>query len=182
VADNYPSTAHILTLIGGILVIIEALVDVVFAGAIGSLVPAFGGVLAAIIIIEAVIGLIVGIVILYGSVQLRSNPGGSKTWGIFIIVLAIVSLFTASGFFIGFLLVLIGGILAYTWKPPMAATTGWNASPAMGGWGATTGAPPAGTPIQPGAVPAGAQKFCAHCGSANAPTATFCAHCGAALT
>jgi hypothetical protein len=178
VADSYPSTAHILTLIGGILIIIDALVTVAFAGALGS-VSVFGGALAAVLIGIAVVGLIIGFLILYGSTQIRIKPAGAKTWGILIIVLSIVSLFTASGFFIGFLLALIGGILAYTWKAPMASAPSWNANPSMTGWGASSGGAP---PIASSPPPATAQKFCAHCGSANAPAATFCAHCGAALT
>jgi hypothetical protein len=180
VADNYPSTAYYLTLIGAILIVLDAIVTIAVGGSFAGSLGVLGAAAAAVIVVLGIVGLIVGLIILYGALQLKKGAPTSRTWGLFVIVLAVVSLFTGSGFFIGFILALIGGILAYTWKPPITATPSWNASPAMSGWGTPSAAAPA-APLPPSGGTAG-QKFCAHCGSANAASATFCAHCGAPLT
>ena len=46
-------------------------------------------------------------------------PSAHVVWGILAILFALVSIGVAlGGFVVGFLLTLIGGILALTWKPP----------------------------------------------------------------
>ncbi|MEM4427768.1 MAG: DUF6114 domain-containing protein [Zestosphaera sp.] len=48
------------------------------------------------------------------------TPGRVKTGSILVLIFSILSLFTVGGgFFIGFILGLIGGILGLTWKPPV---------------------------------------------------------------
>ncbi|WP_243668428.1 hypothetical protein [Vulcanisaeta sp. JCM 16161] len=56
---------------------------------------------------------------LYFSVRLGrlSDVNAVHSTGIVLLILAIIGLFVANGFFIGFILLLIGSILAITWKP-----------------------------------------------------------------
>ncbi|HYA10756.1 MAG TPA: hypothetical protein VEH10_03690 [Thermoplasmata archaeon] len=144
---SYPSTAFILSLIGGIFILLGGLADAaiyaIIGGAVLSIFPGLGALLIAL----AVIALLFGLIIIFGAIQLRSKPESAKTWGIIILVLAILSWIGGGGFFIGFILALIGGILALVWKPPMPAQAAWGqqpmAPPAAPGWG---GQPPASPP------------------------------------
>src|SRR3989442_13160277 len=64
---------------------------------------------------------IMGLIMLVGGFMMYSKPTSTKMWGVIVLILAIISWVTAiGGFFIGFLLGLIGGILALTFKPTMA--------------------------------------------------------------
>ena len=178
---NYARTAHILALIGGIFIVIDGLLTLAVASLLAGALAGLGyGAFGALVAIFGAIGFILGLIILYGAVQLRRNPASTKTWGILLIVLSLVSYIGGGGFFIGLILVLIGGILALTWHPPAAAAPGgqWN-QPQPGTWGQPTGAPPL---QQSAPAPGAGQRFCASCGSPNAPGATFCAKCGAPLS
>jgi len=171
---SYPSTAFILCLIGGIFILLAGLVDAALYAIIGSALIAFFPGIGALLIGLAVVALIFGLIIIYGAFQLKSHPETSKTWGILILVLALLSWIGGGGFFIGFLLALIGAILALMWKPPAPAMTqpAWGAPPPL----TTAPMPP------PGAAPAGgAQKFCSSCGSPNNTGSQFCVKCGAAM-
>ena len=143
-AKSYPSTAFILSLIGGLFIIL--------AGAISAWIYAVGAAIlfaffpggAALLIGLAVAALLFGVIIIVGAFMLRSKPESSKTWGIIILLLALFSWVGGGGFFIGFILALIGGILAITWHPP--------ASP-QAAWGQPTAAPPMNPPAWGGQQP-----------------------------
>lgn len=183
---SYPSTAYILCLIGAIFILLDAVVTAAVAAAFGGAFLSVGlGGVGAILIALAIVALLFGFVILYGALQLKNNPGSAKTWGIILLVLALISFVGGGGFFIGAILVIIGGIMAIVWTPPMAPTMqqpGWG-SPMPPGWGQPTAVPPPAAPPPPGAAPmaSSAQRFCASCGAPNAATASFCAKCGAAM-
>jgi hypothetical protein len=173
---SYPSTAYILSLIGGIFIVIDAIITIAVTAALGSVLaglgfPGFG----AILVTLGVIALIFGLIVLYGAIQLKSNPARAKHWGVLILVFSIVAFLGGGGFYIGSILGLIGGIMALTWSPPTPAP-GYGQPMAAGtpAWGAPP--PPAAPPPPMG------QKFCAHCGSPNAAGAQFCAKCGAPMS
>lgn len=148
---DYPSTAFILSLIGGIFILLGGIYEAAITALIGTAALALFPGLGALLIALAVVALLFGLIILVGAFMLRSKPQSSKTWGIVILLLAIISLVGGGGFFIGFILALIGGILAITWKPPTPTQTAWGAQPQppmMGGQ-----APPPGWGGQPPATP-----------------------------
>jgi len=129
----YPSTAFVLSLIGGIFILLGGLATAAIAAIIGGALFAFfpgGGVL------------LIGLLTIFGAVMLRNRPESAHTWGVLILVFAIISLFTSAGggFIIGFILALIGGIFAMTWKPP---------APAQAAWGQQPMAPPGAPPMSP---------------------------------
>jgi hypothetical protein len=64
-----------------------------------------------------IIGLVSGVIVLIGAAMLYTRPEESATWGVLILMFSIISLLGMGGFLIGFLLGLIGGILAIVWKP-----------------------------------------------------------------
>lgn len=177
----YPNGAFLLTLIGGIFVILGGLVYAALAAFVGSLYSSLGvggvGALAAGILIGfAVVALIIGIIMIYGALQLKNHPEGAKTWGIIIIVLSLISYIGGGGFYIGLILGLIGGVLALVWRAP--APMGQFGQMGQPQWGQPAPmAPPPGAAPAPGA----GQRFCSSCGSSNAAGTQFCAKCGAAM-
>lgn len=102
----YPESAYILSLLGGIFVLI-------------------GGIILSLVLI-GILGVIFGALMIYFAVNLKSNPGNRTVAGVVIIVFSVLSWITSiGGLVIGFFLGLIGGILALTWTPPntVAGTT-----------------------------------------------------------
>jgi hypothetical protein len=177
---SYPRIAYLLTLIGGLLIILGAIYNVY----IGALVAGYFGAYAysgfysgflIIYLVFGVIALILGLLVLIGAMKLRSSPQTAKTWGVLILVFALIS-FVGDGFYIGSVLALVGGILALIWTPgaPMGQPA-WG-QPGQAQWGQ----PQQATWGQPTAPPM-AGKMCASCGSPNASGAQYCAKCGAAL-
>lgn len=125
-----PTAAFVLSLISGVLVLLTALLVFVAASLLGSIISEIpeipGG--SAILTIDPVwfavigtAGLIFGVLILVGAGMIHSGePGKVRVGSILVLVFSILSLFTVGGgFFIGFVLGLIGGILGLTWKPPV---------------------------------------------------------------
>lgn len=164
---SYPSGAFVLTLIGGIFILLGGIVDAALAAFVGSLALAVVPGLGALLIAYAVLALIFGLVIIFGAIKMRSNPESARTWGIIVVIMALISIVGGGGFFIGLILALIGGILAVVWHPPAMAQPAWGQ--------------PAAPMAAPAAAPAGGQKFCGSCGSPNPAGAQTCAKCGAPL-
>jgi hypothetical protein len=64
----------------------------------------------------AAIGLICGVLVLFGATMLRIKPENIKAWSIVIVAFSIPSVVTGGGFIIGFILGIIGGVGAPKWK------------------------------------------------------------------
>lgn len=67
-------------------------------------------------------GLLCGVLVLLGAVMLYTRPVNKKAWGIMITVFSIPSVLTGGGFIIGFILGIIGGAKALSWKPKIKVT------------------------------------------------------------
>jgi hypothetical protein len=148
-SNERPSAAYVLSLIGGIFVIIGGLITAVVGAVVTFFAFGLGGVFG-------VLGIIWGVLIIVFASRLNSDPNSHSTSGALIIVFSILSwVGSFGGLFIGFLLGLIGGILAITWTPHAQAAY----SPL--------------STIQPGT------KYCATCGAQMASSATYCPKCGA---
>jgi hypothetical protein len=65
----------------------------------------------------AAIGLICGVLVLFGALMLRIKPENMKAWSILIVAFSVPSVVTGGGFIIGFILGIIGGVKAFRWKP-----------------------------------------------------------------
>jgi hypothetical protein len=108
-----------LTLIGGFFILIGGVALAIIGAIFFSLVPGVAGVFF--------IGLVVGLFTLVLGGLMLAAPRLHVVWGVLAIVMALLSIpFALFGFGIGFLLVLIGGILAIVFKPgagPMMVTT-----------------------------------------------------------
>jgi hypothetical protein len=150
--DEKPTTAYVLSLIGGIFVVIGGLITAVIGAILTFAFAGIGG-------FFGILGIIWGILIIVFAVRLNSDPGSHTSSGALILIFSILSwLGGIGGLFIGFLLGLIGGILAIAWNPSTAtpAASGVQAQP----------------PIT---------RICPNCGRVLAEDAKFCPHCGKAL-
>jgi len=123
---HVPKTAAILTIVGGVFVLLGGLalaaIGAIFSFLLGGLTGLF------------FIGLVIGILILVFGVLMFVKPEMKLIWGILTIIMAIVSIpFAFGGFLIGFILSLIGGIMAITYKvrepTPMMYPPGTMAPP-----------------------------------------------------
>jgi len=63
------------------------------------------------------LGLIFGVLVSLGAIMLHRKPVNKKAWGIIVIVFSIPSVITGGGFIVGFILGIIGGAKALSWKP-----------------------------------------------------------------
>jgi hypothetical protein len=164
-----PTAAMVLSLIGGLFVISGG-AALAFAGSIIGSFNVTGAASASNTVLAlGIIGVIMGIIMVVGGFMMYSKPTSAKMWGVIVLILAIISWVTAiGGFFIGFLLGLIGGILALTFKPTMAP----GAMP-----------PPMMSSSMPmGSAPMGSMGMtCKNCGASIPAGATRCPSCGANL-
>lgn len=108
------TAAFILSLVGSILVLLNAIVIAVLGGILGAAFMPFLPVAGAVFFGFAIFGLIIAILMLIGSILIMT--GKPKAGGILVLIFSIISLFIGGGFFIGFILGLIGGILALVCK------------------------------------------------------------------
>jgi hypothetical protein len=166
---NKPTAAMVLSLIGGLFVIFGG-ITLAFAGSlIGSLNLTGAASASTTVLALGVVGVIMGLVMVVGAFMMYSKPSSVKMWGVIVLIFAIISWVTAiGGFFIGFLLGLIGGILALTFKPTMAP----GAMP-----------PPMMSSSMPmGSAPMGSMGMtCKNCGASIPAGATRCPSCGASV-
>ena len=70
-------------------------------------------------------GIVFGIVVIVSSVMLYNKPIDHSKWGLLILIFSILSVFGSSmaGFGVGLILGVLGGIFAFTWKPPTPSKT-----------------------------------------------------------
>jgi len=122
-SSEKPTAAFALSLIAGILILING----VILGAVGSFIapfiPGMGekALVTGILGTVMVVGIILGLIVIVAAVMLYRNPAQKTMWGVIILVLSIISIFIGGGFIIGLILGIIGGALALTWKPKAAA-------------------------------------------------------------
>lgn len=115
-----PTAAFVLSLIGGIFIILGALLWIVVGSILAFLSMDFG--LGASL--AGGLGIVMGLIIIVGGVMMYVRPQQHVMWGAIVLILSIVSIpFSFAGAVIGFILALVGGILGLVFKPsmPMAA-------------------------------------------------------------
>ena len=140
-----PTTAFMLSLIGGIIVFLVGFFVMIILG-VAALFNRWIGILSAF----GFLGVIWGILMIVGAVMLYSKPEQHVTWGILILVSSFLSwIGTFGGLVVGFILGVIGGILGIIWRPSASITPTIPMSR-----------------ICPncGKVQKGNEKFCSYCG------------------
>ena len=134
-----PTAAFILSLIGGIFILIGGGMMTMmgwagfcgitgcrsFGGMMG---PGFGmmgnGYAYGFSGMFGIAGIFFGAAVIIGSLMLFNNPAQHSAWGVVILIFSVLSILGSAmgGFGIGLILGLIGGALALTWKPPATET------------------------------------------------------------
>lgn len=125
-----PSTAFILSLVGGIIIALGGLAF--FLGYFFGW-PFYGGMMGgfpwmmggfgynySIMLAFSLVGLIAGALVVVGALMLNARPAEHTMWGIVILIFSLTSFLSMGGFFIGTLLGIIGGALALSWRPAKA--------------------------------------------------------------
>ncbi|MEM3565622.1 MAG: hypothetical protein QXK47_02120 [Candidatus Bathyarchaeia archaeon] len=116
-----PTAAFALSLVGAIFMILGGLVSAILASIAGGFLSIVPGMewLGGALLIFGILGLIFGILVLVGAVMINSGERDKvRTGSIIVLIFSILNLiFGSGGFFIGFILGLIGGILGLIWKP-----------------------------------------------------------------
>lgn len=143
-----PIAAFVLSLIGGIFILLWGLVIAGIGAQVQSV--SFGVVGGAVLAIGAIESLM-GLLILVFGVLLYVSPEHHTVYGVLVLVCSLVSLIGLGGLIIGFILALIGGILGIAHR--------------------TTPASPQVVYVQP-------QRVCVKCGRPVAPDTRFCPACG----
>jgi hypothetical protein len=120
-----PTGAFVLSLIGGVLVVLFALVIIAIGAFGGAVLGIVGfGWLGGLVIVVGVVHLIFGVLMIVGSIQMNSGvPGNVKTWSIIVLVVSVIGLIMGAGLFIGAILGLVGAILGLVWKPSTSLAT-----------------------------------------------------------
>jgi len=105
------TVGFIISLIAGILILINGLLFVGIAGIVGSIpgmdvIPGITEMIAGF----AAVGLIFAIIVIIGAILIYM-PGKEIIGGILVLIFSILSIFIGGGFLIGLILGIIGGIL-----------------------------------------------------------------------
>jgi len=126
-----PTAAFLLSLVGGIFILLGGGATSMFGGFLGMMGRRgmmgyqFSGMMGGLGVglgLFGVLGLIFGIIVIISAFMLNSKPQEHSTWGTIIVIFSVLSIFGSmmGGFGVGLILGLVGGILAITWKPPIA--------------------------------------------------------------
>ncbi len=121
------TTAFILSLIGGIVIITGSLIAA-FLSAFGNpnwtyygmgpgMMRGFGF-NSAWFTPFSLLALVFGIIVLIGAVMLNARPAEHITWGIIVLVFSIASFVGMGGYMIGAILGIAGGAVALSYRPP----------------------------------------------------------------
>jgi len=178
-ADEKPTAAFILSLLGGIFILVVGLIlsflGAILIGAVGVFNPPAMPMLMGLGSLLGMLGILYGLIIIVCAVKMHNEPE-NQTWSILIVIFSVLSLFGAGGgLYIGLILGVIGGILGLTWKPPSPPRR-YHLPP-------RTETPY--SSIQPQQVITKEKPpilYCPYCGGKiEPPGAKFCMHCGAKL-
>jgi hypothetical protein len=126
----YPKTASILSLVGGVLMILGGALFIFVSafvlpnmnfsnlavpqGLNSAAIPALA---SGVVGVMGAFGLVSGTIVLLSAVLLMANVGQPRTWGTLTLVFSILSFVGLGGFIAGAILGMVGGILTLRWKP-----------------------------------------------------------------
>ena len=128
--ENRPTLAAIISLIGGILMILSGAIFSMFGltgfGMMGGYRGMMGGYWGMMgdfgfpfgfTMVFSLIGLVSGVLVIIGALMLYTRPLEHTVWGIIVLVFSIISFLGMGGFFVGAILGIIGGAFALSWRP-----------------------------------------------------------------
>jgi len=130
----------VLSLVGGVLILVGAIVSAMFAfgsptilgsmsGMMGGMSGGMSGTMIGLMMgaypIFSIIGLVSGALVILGAVMLYNRPFEKDLWGAVVIAFSILGMLGGmGGFMVGLVLGVVGGSLALVWNPtPRIATS-----------------------------------------------------------
>jgi hypothetical protein len=129
----YSTTAFVLSLIGGIIIVAGGLISLLFylygwpyhGGMMGGWGWMMGGYgyFSGFTVAFSIMGLVSGIIVVVGALMLNARPAEHRAWAVMILVFSIASLLGMDGFFMGALLGIAGGAMALAYRPPFKKET-----------------------------------------------------------
>lgn len=147
-----PTGAFILALVAGIFILIGGATIASIGSLISSLtLGASGGAIVAL----GAVGAVMGILVIALGVLLYITPQHHVVFGVLILVLSVLSIFTAlGGIFLGLVLGIIAGALGIAWKPGQTVV------------------------VMPASAPQPTGRVCLKCGRMVPESTQFCSFCG----
>src|SRR2546426_5110964 len=118
-----PTAAFVLSLIGGILILLVAIAIMALMSALSGLMIGVGA-NGSLALIYGAVGIIFALIVLVGAVMLWMKPQQHVAWGVIVLLFSLFSIISTGGLFIGLILGLVGGILGIVWKPPAPMAPG----------------------------------------------------------
>src|SRR6266516_1925380 len=129
--EDKPVAAFILSLLGGIFILLGAFVMSMFAFGTGNMMGMMGmmnvtmsgssGVMAMMMgysFAFAIVGLASGALVILGSVMLYNRPSESQIWSAVILAFSLLSILgSMGGFMVGLVMGVLGGTFGLVWKP-----------------------------------------------------------------
>jgi hypothetical protein len=130
VAREYPRTASILALAGGIIITLSGVLFLAVSALVlpnltytninapqGLPASAMPGLVSGFVGLMGAFGLVSGAIVLVSSVMLLTNSDQRRTWSVLILVFSVLSLIGMGGFIVGAVLGIVGGALVLRWEP-----------------------------------------------------------------
>ncbi len=130
-----PTAALVLLILGGLLILVGGAVTIALGNAANSLIRSTNGTytvngqatnksvaagaVSGLVGLDGAVGLVAGIIVLVMGLLVfksASNVGRVKAYGIVALIFSLISLANGGGFILGFILALIGSILALVYK------------------------------------------------------------------
>ena len=128
-----PVTAYILSLIGGLIILLSGILASISYIAGNASLGWFGGMMGGVtswqgmmgtfglpysyMIAFSLISLVSGAIVTIGALMLNSRPMDHTAWGTVILAFSVISFVGMGGFIIGAILGLAGGAYALSWRP-----------------------------------------------------------------
>ncbi|MEM0143660.1 MAG: hypothetical protein QXD11_01485 [Candidatus Micrarchaeaceae archaeon] len=126
IVNEKPVAAFVLTLVGGILVLLEMLFAGLIAALVEAIIPTFAisstniissGAIGSFIVMFVLTGMIIGSMMIISAIEMYTTDIKTiKKWPIVALVMSVLSVLFGGGFLLGFILGLIGSILGLVYK------------------------------------------------------------------
>jgi hypothetical protein len=130
IAPEYPRTASIIALAGGVIITLSGVLFVAVSVLVlpniaytninvpqGLSPSAIPGLVSGFVGLMGIFGLVSGVIVLVSSVMLLTRPSQTRTWSVLILVFSVMSFIGMGGFVVGAVLGIVGGALVLKWKP-----------------------------------------------------------------
>lgn len=158
-----PEAALVFGLIGGIVIVVGAIILLTMG-------------MYSIFLVLGLAGLIFGVLVIVASISVYEQPEHHVAWGVIALVFSICSIVGSGGFIVGMALGIVGGALGIAWRPVAYAP---GAFPIMYGPAPVPMPLPTAAPSSPAAsAPPRDYRMCMGCGRWIAWAVNVCPYCG----